>query len=211
MQGMQLANIGISQVWINEQHGVPSQRKHVILAPSSSEPLKQPSILQSLNKKPKLSVEDQLLEDLVGWIIEDKMPFSVIESPLFRRMLNNSSPHGLDFQLISRATLKTRIEAEFQQHRLRLKEELALTCGSIALSLGIWISDDNLPAIAIIGHWLTPEFSYKQKLLEFTELKYHISGENIADAVFDVLSSLIFRTSYLRLLVTIILVMLKIA
>jgi hypothetical protein len=65
-----------------------------------------------------------------------------------------------------------------------LKEELAATCKTIALSLDIWTSKNHLPILYIIGHWVTEEFEYREKvLLEFTELRGAHSGENLAVAV----------------------------
>jgi hypothetical protein len=58
-----------------------------------------------------------------------------------------------------------------------------LTCKTIALSLDIWTSKNQLPILCIIGHWLTDEFEYREKMLEFTELPGVHSGENLAAAV----------------------------
>lgn len=71
----------------------------------------------------------------------------------------------------------------FVIQRTNLKSELALTCKTIALSLDIWTSQNNLPTLGLIGHWLTGEFEYREKLLEFTELQGMHSGENPAIAV----------------------------
>jgi hypothetical protein len=140
------------------------KQKHDIKAPSSessSSTDKQLSITESLSKKPKLSTIAQLQENLLRWFIKDKVAFMTIESPSFRQIFTDL---GHDEALFSRHTLKRRIEAEFQRQRLQLKTDLALTCKSIALSLDLWTSKNNISVIAIIGHWLTPEFVYKQKV-----------------------------------------------
>jgi hypothetical protein len=138
------------------------KKRHDITAPSSeSSASTQLSILESLSKKPKLSTIAQLQENLLRWFIKDKVAFTTIESPSFRQIFTDL---GHDAALFSRHTLKRRIEAEFQRQRLQLKTELALTCKSIALSLDVWTSKNNISIIAIIGHWLTPEFTYKQKV-----------------------------------------------
>lgn len=63
-----------------------------------------------------------------------------------------------------------------------LKNELATTCQTIALSLDVWTSKNHIP-ILVIGHWLTEEFEYREKVLEFKELRGPHSGENLAAAI----------------------------
>jgi hypothetical protein len=72
---------------------------------------------------------------------------------------------------------------DFTVQRAQLKEELATTCKTISLSLDVWTSKNHLPIIGIIGHWLTEEFDYQEKVLEFAELHGAHSGENLATAV----------------------------
>ncbi|KAJ6001200.1 hypothetical protein N7481_001609 [Penicillium waksmanii] len=164
--------------------------------PSETSSSTQLSIIESLSKKPKLSIIAQLQENLLRWFIKDKVAFTTIESPSFRQIFTDL---GHDAALFSRHTLKRRIEAEFQRQRLQLKTELALTCRSIALSLDVWTSKNNISIIAIIGHWLTPEFTYKQKALEFAELDGAHSGENLAHAVFNMLLELDLQTKLLTI------------
>ncbi|OQD74710.1 hypothetical protein PENANT_c169G07139 [Penicillium antarcticum] len=79
---------------------------------------------------------------------------------------------------------------EFGIQRKKLKNELALTCKTIALSLDIWESQNHLPILGIIGHGLTDEFEYRERLLEFAELQGIHSGENLSIAVENMLIEL---------------------
>ena len=83
----------------------------------------------------------------------------------------------------SRSTVKRRLDEQFDIQRQQLKEKLAITCKSIALSLDIWTSKNQLPILGIIGHWLTEDFLYKERVLEFIELQGIHSGENLATAI----------------------------
>ena len=71
-----------------------------------------------------------------------------------------------------------------------MKEELSATCKTIALSLDVWTSQNHLPILGVIGHWLTEEFEYREKVLEFKELHGPHSGENLAAAVESLLIEL---------------------
>lgn len=68
---------------------------------------------------------------------------------------------------------------DFDLQRAELKEELSATCKTIALSLDVWTSQNHLPILGVIGHWLTEEFEYREKALEFKELHGPHSGENL--------------------------------
>ncbi|EED21259.1 hypothetical protein TSTA_084900 [Talaromyces stipitatus ATCC 10500] len=54
----------------------------------------------------------------------------------------------------------------------------------------LYTSKNNLPILAMIGHWLTEDFFYKERVLEFIELHGIHSSENIAIAIQTTLSQL---------------------
>lgn len=67
--------------------------------------------------------------------------------------------------------MKRRLDEKLDIQRRDLMQELTLTCKSIALSIDIWTSKNNLPILAIVGHWLTEDFSYKERVLEVIEVR----------------------------------------
>ncbi|KAJ5987720.1 Dynamin [Penicillium waksmanii] len=104
--------------------------QHTLSEPSSSssDSVKQPSIVDSFNMKPKLSVVAQFQENILRWVVKEKMAFTTIESPSFRQIFIDLPHPELDSALFSRTTVKRRLEAEFQHQRTQLKIELASTC-----------------------------------------------------------------------------------
>ena len=73
-----------------------------------------------------------------------------------------------------------------------------MSCKSIALSVDIWTSKNQLPILGVMGHWLTEDFLYKERVLEFTELQGIHSGENVATAIHTMLSELDINHYYGR-------------
>ena len=114
-------------------------------------------------------------------MVTSKQPFSGVEDPDFKQIFIDLP--GVSPPFSTRYTLRQSIYDEFTKQRLQLKDDLATTCNTIALSLDVWTSSNSLPILAIIGHWLTAEFDYRQQVVEFTELKGPHSGENMAAAV----------------------------
>ncbi|KAK9364418.1 ribonuclease H-like domain-containing protein [Lipomyces kononenkoae] len=97
---------------------------------------------------------------------------------------------GIALPFSSRHTLRMRIKDDFDMQRLKLKKELSKTCRTIALSLDVWTSRNHLPIIGMIGHWVTNNFEYRERVLDFREIYGTHSGENLSAAVETTLAEL---------------------
>jgi hypothetical protein len=56
--------------------------------------------------------------------------------------------------------------------------------------LDSWTSNNDISILAVIGHWLTEDFVYKERVLEFIEIDRAKSRENIAGIVIELLQEL---------------------
>lgn len=154
------------------------KEKHGVLPPGASDPpivTPKATIASLWGNRGKLTTQELLEKNLLRWVASSKQPFTVIESPAFQQ--------GVSLPFTSRHTLRQRLLQDFDLQRVKLKEELAATCQTIALSLDIWTSKNHISILNIVGHWLTDEFEYREKVLEFTELRGPHSGEDLAAAV----------------------------
>jgi hypothetical protein len=160
-------------------------RKHLIYPLDSiaeaSTKKRQPSIATLFKRKNTLTSEQLLEKNLLRWIVAEKQAFMAIERPTFQQIFHDIP--GISLPFSSRHTVRERLVKDFALQRSYLKEELNSTCKTIALSLDVWTSRNHLPILGIIGHWLTEDFEYREKVLEFTELRGLHSGENLAAAV----------------------------
>lgn len=100
--------------------------------------------------KQSLTHQEVLEMNVIRWIVTDMKAFSTVESPEFQQVFRDIP--GIEPPFTSRHTLRDRIMQEFVIQRTNLKSELAFTCKTIALSLDIWTSQNNLPILGIIGH-----------------------------------------------------------
>jgi len=143
------------------------------------------SVLSLSNNKDILETFEK---NLIRWIIAEDMAFSSIESPFFQQMIKDIPSISMPFT--SRNTLASRITAEFKLDRQQLIKELSISSQTIALSLDGWTSNNDVSILAIIGHWLTEDFVYKESVLEFAEIEGVKSGENISGIVLELLHEL---------------------
>lgn len=126
-------------------------------------------------------------EMLVRWVIQTRQPSTVVEHPAFRALIEAT---GATLPIKTADTLFNRIKEDFQSSRASVKEELARSSRTLALSLDVWTSENQIPIMGIIGHWISPEFDKRDELLEFTEINGPHSGENLADVVLNMLDEL---------------------
>jgi hypothetical protein len=133
-------------------------------------------------------VRDLLEQNLLWWIVTDDIAFTAIESPAFQQIFKDLPDVPLPFS--SSRTLVRRIDSDFDYGRVQLIDELARTCSTIALSLDVWTSKNHKAILGVIGHWLTPDFDYRERVLEFSELSGSHSGENMAERLQRMLAEL---------------------
>ena len=165
------------------KHGIhpPGKQASIIKAD-------QPTIMSLLSGKRHRSNEETLERNIIRWVVEDKQAFNSIESPSFRRIFQDIP--GISLPFGSRHTLRRRIEDEFLQQRVSLKDDLSNSCQTISLSVDVWTSTNGLPIFGMIGHWLTETFELREEVLDFAELHGAHSGENLALAVQTTLEEL---------------------
>lgn len=149
--------------------------------------IKQPSISSFFQKRAEEQRAKVLEQNLVRWVITDDMAFDAIESPTFQQIFQDL---GVSLPFASRMTIARRIDHEFDIRREQLIEELDQTCQTISLSLDAWTSKNSKAMLGVIGHWLTSDFQYRERVLEFTEIHGIHSGENMAEVLQRLLTEL---------------------
>ena len=153
------------------------------------------SLNESLSSGPQ-SREDvmkALEKNMTRWIVSEDIAFSSIESPSIRKMINDIP--GI-------YTLASRISVEFELDRVRLFEELAVSSQTVALSLDGWTSTNDISILAVIGHWLSEDFVYKEAVLEFSEIEGTKSGENMGGLVMALLEELNIETTHVTIVLS---------
>ncbi|KAJ5704441.1 hypothetical protein N7536_000130 [Penicillium majusculum] len=124
---------------------------------------------------------------LIQWVVQTRQPFTVVEHPAFRALFEAT---GAILPIKTADTLFNRIREEFCKNRTCVKEELATSSRTLALSLDGWTSENQIAIMGIIGHWTSPEFEKREELLEFTDICGPHSGENLAEIVMKMLEEL---------------------
>jgi hypothetical protein len=140
-------------------------------------------------------VKIEVLKDrLLQWIISDNVPFSVVESDRFLKILNYLNP-GIEDKIGGRRTLSRMLVLEFQRCQTLMKSLLAISLSKIHLSFDLWTSPNQLAIVGIVAHWIGQVGQVGQvgnprcqcALIAMKSLDSSHSGDNIANVIIPVI------------------------
>jgi hypothetical protein len=116
--------------------------------------------------------------------------FTQVESVYFRNLLVYCSSILSNHLPRSHNTIRSWILREYAQCKAQMKGILAKAPGQIHLSFDLWTSSNHLALLGIVGHWPSASNRVHCALLGLRRLEGQHSGENMQQAVMDVLEDL---------------------
>lgn len=124
-----------------------------------------------------LSPQQKFEEARIDCFIDAAKPFMDVENKAFVRMVG--AIPGIHLPFNSADTVR-RVFSRFEESQTVLYDNLSQTCSYITSSTDCWTSPGNKSFFAIIDHWLTKVFEYKEDVLHFRELHGSHTGELLA-------------------------------
>lgn len=128
---------------------------------------------------------DVFYEKIGRWFVLSNQPFSEIESDELRDLLTYLKP-ALRGKIVGRTTLRDKIVNDlYPAHQAELKAYLQAQPGAIAIAGDCWTSSNGHAFLAVVGSWITNNWTLETGLLNFIELHGAHTGDNIGQATFD--------------------------
>lgn len=123
----------------------------------------------------------------IEWIVVMNIAFSQVENNWFRRFLAVLSP-SLE-KWIPRAgnTVRAWIIAEFERRQEDIRKQLQGSKSRVHLSFDLWTSPNNMAFVGVVGHYMSSQYKVETVLLGLRRLRGTHSGQNIAEAVLEVI------------------------
>jgi hypothetical protein len=111
---------------------------------------------------------DQTLKKyLVEFFVGEDMSFLTIESSSFRNIIQFLRPGAF----VPKAdSLKNSIMSTFKTKLVELRAFWADIDSRISFTTDIWSAPNNIPFMAITGHWIDPNFKLRSVLMDFVAL-----------------------------------------
>ena len=145
------------------------KKVHPILVPKAStkEKFKQQYLqLQTAKVMPQYS-EEKLKEFLIRFFVVEDIAFQTVESLSFRELLHLMRPGSF----IPKAdSLKNGIMSTFKTKLSKMRSLWATIDSRISFTTDIWSAPNDIPFMAITGHWIDPDFKMRSMLMDFVAL-----------------------------------------
>jgi hypothetical protein len=138
--------------------------------------------------KPSIYMPDQLelQEAIVELVAVDHLPFTIIESPRFRRFATVLNPDAESYLPDSGDTVKNWAGNLFKRKRKELADQILQSSARINISFDGWTSGNGYALLGIVATWLDKATSIiKNALIGLKEISGH-TGECMADCIEDV-------------------------
>ena len=132
-------------------------------------------------------VQADFEELLVAWLVEDNLPFKLVESPKLRLLFQYLNPIMKDC-LPSAITISRRIESAYKAAMGPVTEHLKTARGRIYVTFDGWTSNNHLSLLGLNVHFIDTNWNHCKLLLGVPPVKGKHTGENLADHVAAVLS-----------------------
>jgi hypothetical protein len=131
--------------------------------------------------------EDNLLDQLVRFIIGCRLAFNVAEHIQFKRLLHIIyHPSGRSLKIPNRHQIRNRL---FELAEISKSSNLSRFSpkSKMSIALDCWSSPDRKAFIGITGYFISDDFKYHEILLGFRSITGSHTGANLADIVLDVI------------------------
>jgi hypothetical protein len=121
------------------------------------------------------------------WVVGDQISLRKSTSSRFHKLLDTISPDaGFAFRT-SHNTPRDWIVTAYEDSKSTVREELAQAKSDINLSLDLWTSDNGLPMLGIVAHFINKDYAFKATLLALPKVLGSHSGENMATFLLPVI------------------------
>jgi hypothetical protein len=133
--------------------------------------------------KPKVK---RIRELALGYVLNTDSPFTSFDDPFLKAILAEFDTGLAKNVALGRTTITEDLDRAFQQSKSVISSELRDALTSIHISFDLWTSPNNLPMLAVFGHFIDRDYRYQARLLSFRTHQGSHSGENIANSVKEV-------------------------
>lgn len=142
---------------------------------------------------------NQLL--LLDWLTYHNLPFNLVNSERFRRILLYNNPSLQDRQIPTSKTLINLLVSEYKRALEPVCKLLLSARSMVHFTFDGWTSRQNAPFLGINAHFIDRDWKQWRILLALPALKRRHTGEALADEVADTIYMFELQEKYISWLV----------
>ncbi|CAB5382472.1 unnamed protein product [Rhizophagus irregularis] len=129
--------------------------------------------------------QTELQQFLTNWIVDDLLPFSVVNSTSFRIFCNELDP---TFLVPEAKTIKAIIHKAYNYIQPKIIEQIIKEATSVSLTTDLWTGRNRKGFIGITCSYLDSDFTLKEIILTVQYVRYPHTAENIAECIENILN-----------------------
>ena len=158
----------------------PDEQPSTIVTLGHSDPRQQtlPSMYHENSSLPRQKKE-RILYRILAWIVDDMMPFNVIENKRFCDIIYECEPR---FKMPCDSTFKDRLSESVGYTTTQLRQLMDKTMVKFSFTTDLWTAI-HTPYIGVTIHWLSSDFVLHQALLTIEKLPYPHDADHIEDVL----------------------------
>jgi hypothetical protein len=122
----------------------------------------------------------ELRKRLLRWVVRSDQPFSTIEDPDFRLMLDLLKP---EIVVPSANTIKNEIMKTYEEMKARIGDRLCNAGCKISLTLDCWTSPNTKAFLGITGHYIDNAWVPQSLVLDFAPLPGLHKGAELCEVL----------------------------
>ena len=126
---------------------------------------------------------------VLGWIVSSNLPFTLLENPYLRRLLQLLDTDLTSCLSMSKNTVARELRALFQRQKELISQQLHESQGLIHLTFDCWTSANVRSYISIHAHFLDREYKVRTLALGFPRHFGRHDGKNLAGTIMATIKS----------------------
>lgn len=142
---------------------------------------------------------NQLL--LLNWLTYYNLPFNLVNSERFRRILLYNNPSLQDRQIPTSKTVINLLVSEYKRALEPVRKLLQSARSMVHFTFDGWTSQQNASFLGINAHFIDRDWKQQRMLLVLSALKRRHTGEALANEVADTIYIFELQEKYISWLV----------
>jgi hypothetical protein len=122
------------------------------------------------------------MEDITDFVAGLRLPYLIVENPLFRKLLQRAQASPRPLQFPSARTVHRQIHQTGQEKQQLILKSLP-EGAKLSIALDCWTSPFSQAFMAITGYFIDINWNYREFLLGFEPLEGTHSGENLSSVL----------------------------
>jgi hypothetical protein len=108
------------------------------------------------------------IDKLVQWVIEEMLPFTIIEEESLKNLLKYLNPSD---ETVTGDTIKSKINEKFIEEKQRIFNILSKLKSKPSFTVDVWTSLNTIAYFGATIHYIDDDFQLQHFLIDFVQLK----------------------------------------